>query len=161
MASVRKERTIMLKKLSIIFVVYMMIVSGSFSKVNADSYGQYEYTVTNNEATITSYMGREKDVKIPSEINGYKVTGITGEFASMNRDSVVLPSTLKEIKINRQDVFGYVKSVSFDGDNKNFYVENGCIYSKDKSILYYVPYGLDNLTINPETKKLYGKRQII
>ena len=87
----------MLKKLSIIFVVYMMIVSGSFSKVNADSYGQYEYTVTNNEATITSYMGREKDVKVPSEINGYKVTGITGEFASMNRDSVVLPSTLKEI----------------------------------------------------------------
>ena len=145
----------MLKKLSIIFVVYMLIVSGSFSKVNADSYGQYEYTVTNNEATITSYMGREKDVKVPSEINGYKVTGITGEFASMNRDSVVLPSTLKEIKINRQDVFGYVKSVSFDGDNKNFYVENGCIYSKDKSILYYVPYGLDNLTIKPETKKLY------
>ncbi len=145
----------MLKKLSIIFVVYMMIVSGSFSKVNADSYGQYEYTVTNNEATITSYMGREKDVKVPSEINGYKVTGITGEFASMNRDSVVLPSTLKEIKINRQDVFGYVKSVSFDGDNKNFYVENGCIYSKDKSILYYVPYDLDNLIIEPETKKLY------
>ena len=145
----------MLKKLSIIFVVYMMIVSGSFSKVNADSYGQYEYTVTNNEATITSYMGREKDVKVPSEINGYKVTGITGEFASMNRDSVVLPSTLKEIKINRQDVFGYVKSISFDGENKNFYVENGCIYSKDKSILYYVPYGLDNLTIKPETKKLY------
>ena len=145
----------MLKKLSIIFVVYMMIVSGSFSKVNADSYGQYEYIVTNNEATITSYMGREKDVKVPSEINGYKVTGITGEFASMNRDSVVLPSTLKEIKINRQDVFGYVKSISFDGENKNFYVENGCIYSKDKSILYYVPYGLDNLTIKPETKKLY------
>ena len=104
MASVRKERTIMLKKLSIIFVVYMMIVSGSFSKVNADSYGQYEYTVTNNEATITSYMGREKDVKIPSEINGYKVTGITGEFASMNRDSVVLPSTLKEIKIQKEAV---------------------------------------------------------
>ena len=145
----------MLKKLSIIFVVYMMIVSGSFSKVNADSYGQYEYTVTNDEATITSYMGREKDVKVPSEINGYKVTGITGEFASMNRDSVVLPSTLKEIKISRQDVFGYVKSVSFDGENKNFYVENGCIYSKDKSILYYVPYGLNNLTIKPETKKLY------
>ena len=145
----------MLKKLSIIFVVYMMIVSGSFSKVNADSYGQYEYTVTNNEATITSYMGREKDVKVPSEINGYKVTGITGEFASMNRDSVVLPSTLKEIKINRDDVFGYVKSVSFEGQNENFYVENGCIYSKDKSILYYVPYGLDNLTIKPETKKLY------
>ena len=145
----------MLKKLSIIFVVYMMIVSGSFSKVNADSYGQYEYIVTNNEATITSYMGREKDVKVPSEINGYKVTGITGEFASMNRDSVVLPSTLKESKINRQDVFGYVKSISFDGENKNFYVENGCIYSKDKSILYYVPYGLDNLTIKPETKKLY------
>ena len=145
----------MLKKLSIIFVVYMMIVSGSFSKVNADSYGEYEYTVTNNEATITSYMGWEKDVKVPSEINGYKVTGITGEFASMNLDSVVLPSTLKEIKINRDDVFGYVKSVSFEGQNDNFYVENGCIYSKDKSILYYVPYGLDNLTIKPETKKLY------
>lgn len=145
----------MLKKLSIIFVVYMMIVSGSLSKVNADSYGQYEYTVTNNEATITSYMGWEKDVKVPSEINGYEVTGITGEFASRNRDSVVLPSTLKEIKVNRQDVFGYVKSVSFDGENKNFYVENGCIYSKDKSILYYVPYGLENLTIKPETKKLY------
>ena len=145
----------MLKKLSIIFVVYMMIVSGSFSKVNADSYGQYEYTVTNNEATITDYKGREKDIKIPSEINGYKVTGITGDFSFTNRDSVVLPSTLKEIKINRDDVFGYAKSVSFEGQNENFYVENGCIYSKDKSILYYVPYGLDNLTIKPETKKLY------
>lgn len=110
----------MLKKLSIIFVVYMMIVSGSFSKVNADSYGQYEYTVTNNEATITSYMGREKDVKVPSEINGYKVTGITGEFASMNRDSVVLPSTLKEIKINRDDVFGYVKPFHLKDKMKTF-----------------------------------------
>ena len=145
----------MLKKLSIIFVVYMMIVSGSFSKVNADSYGQYEYTVTNNEATITDYKGREKDIKIPSEINGYKVTGITGDFSFTNRDSVVLPSTLKEIKVNGNDVFGYVNSVSFEGQNENFYVENGCIYSKDKSILYYVPYGLDNLTIKPETKKLY------
>lgn len=64
----------MLKKLSVIFVVYMMLITGSLINVSAEENNYYEYVLENNEAIITSYKGNEKNLKIPEEINGYKVT---------------------------------------------------------------------------------------
>ena len=96
----------MLKKLSVIFVVYMMLITGSLINVSAEEYDGFEYTIENNEATVTGYKGRyEENLKIPSEINGYKVTKLDGDFTAKDRslimpyklNSLTLPNTLEEI----------------------------------------------------------------
>jgi hypothetical protein len=38
--------------------------------------GNYQYTVKNNEATITKYVGKERDIVIPDTLDGYRVTAI-------------------------------------------------------------------------------------
>lgn len=63
-------------------------------------WGDYEYiTETDNEITITSYMGKGKDVVIPSEIDGLPVTEInTFAFANCsNLQTVKLPDSVREI----------------------------------------------------------------
>ena len=155
----------MLKKLSVIFVVYMMLITGSLVNVSAEEYNGFEYTIENNEATVTGYKGIETNLKIPSEINGYKVTKLDGEFAARKvltnyekyyeLDSLTLPSTLKEITLPKDTSINFllrINSIIFEGNNENFYVEDGCIYSKDKEILYFIPKGLKNLTFKSETK---------
>ena len=145
----------MLKKLSIIFIVCMIITSGTLITVNADSSYGLEYTVKNNEVTITGYSSSAQELKIPDEINGYEVTGIKSGFYNNYFsciESLILPNTLKYIELEKNNVFKGVKHISFEKKNDNFYVEDGCIYSKDKSILYFIPYDLTNLVIAPETQ---------
>ena len=45
-------------------------------------YGDYEYYIDkdSNTVTITQYMGHDKNVLIPAEIEGLQVTNITGVF---------------------------------------------------------------------------------
>ena len=158
----------MLKKLSVIFVVYMMLITGSLINVSAEEYDGFEYTIENNEATVTGYKGSyEKNLKIPSEINGYKVTKLDGNFTSeeyifdgghtwpYNPSSITLPNTLEEITLPKNTPYNSIfniESVLFEGNNDNFYVEDGCIYSKDKKVLYFIPKGLKNLAFKSETK---------
>lgn len=154
----------MLKKLSVIFVVYMMLITGSLINVSAEEYDGFEYTIENNEATVTGYKGRyEENLKIPSEINGYKVTKLDGDFTAKDRslimpyklNSLTLPNTLEEIILPENtpyySIFN-IDSIIFEENNDNFYVEDGCIYSKDKKVLYFIPKGLKNLAFKSETK---------
>ena len=150
----------MLKKISVIFIVYMMLITGSLINVSAEEYNGFEYSVENNEVTIKYYTGTEKNLKVPSEINGYKVTKIDGQFFAREKisnyikaytlDSLTLPDTLKEIVL--PVYLSGINSIVFEGNNDNFYVEDGCIYSKDKETLYYIPKGLKKLTFKSETK---------
>ena len=62
------------------------------------SYDDYTYSVSNGEATITGFSG-SGDITIPSEIDGYPVTGI-GERAfhhNLSLTSVVIPDSVKTI----------------------------------------------------------------
>ena len=60
----------MLKKLTAIFVVYIMIITGSLIKVNAqEDLGFFNYTVENDEVTVTSYYGSMTNITIPNEID--------------------------------------------------------------------------------------------
>ena len=80
----------MIKKiLSVIFVLTMIIsvfagldfTLPTASAVQIIKSGDYEYTVNdNNEITIKNYLGNDREVSIPSEINGMPVTEI-GEYS--------------------------------------------------------------------------------
>ena len=72
--------------------------------VHAEEYGDYEYEVNeDNTVTITRYNGEEKNVTIPSKIDGKQVT-VIGRFAFENSrqflQSVVIPSGV--VRINER-----------------------------------------------------------
>ena len=59
---------------------------------------EFLYETSDGEAEITGYNGDEKDITVPGEIDGYKVSKI-GEYAFSAKDitSVSLPGGIKEI----------------------------------------------------------------
>lgn len=85
-----------MKKLLSISLCIGIIFSMFTFVVNAETSENFEYTVSNNEATITKYTGSESVLEIPSEIDGYTVTTI-GLLAFGNcktLTSVTLPNSV-------------------------------------------------------------------
>ena len=158
----------MLKKISVILLVYVMMISSALVNVKALSYNGFTYELNDNQATITSYESNQSDIdtlKIPDTIDGYRVTKINGQFhANLSNsrgeyssvNTLVLPSSLEDITLpdDRGESFFYgIKSLKFENTNTNFFTDNGCVYNKDKSILYFIPNGLKELNIPSTTKK--------
>ena len=63
-------------KVMITLLICMAAVGGKWSgcKVQAETYGDFEYTVSGDEVEITAYTGKNETVEIPANINGKKVT---------------------------------------------------------------------------------------
>ena len=62
------------------------------------SQSDYTYTLENGQITITAYKGKELDVEIPSQIDGFPVTVIgEGSFQNAYVRSVVIPSSVRKI----------------------------------------------------------------
>lgn len=62
--------------------------------------GNFEYSVSNNEVTITRYAGEAtaEAITVPDEINGNPVTAIgDGAFVTLNAISITLPKTITKI----------------------------------------------------------------
>ena len=78
---------------AIIVAVFFMV------PVAADEeYGYFLYTVNGNAVTITSYLGSEDEVVVPSEIDGKPVTTISTAFGGKTVKSVVLPDSVTTIE---------------------------------------------------------------
>ncbi len=64
----------------------------------AKSKGEYLYTVEDGEVTLTGYSGKEKNVTLPSAIDGLPVTVIGKEaFKNTAVESVILPGSIRKI----------------------------------------------------------------
>ena len=69
-------------------------LEGELSK----SRGEYLYVIENGEITLTGYSGKEKNLTLPSEIEGCPVTMIGKEtFKNTAVESVILPNSIKKI----------------------------------------------------------------
>lgn len=114
--------------LTIVISVFSVLDIGTFTAeaIDIKKYGDYEYiTILDREVLITSYMGKDRNVIIPSEIDGLPVTEIgnhcfngSGRKVSYNGTesenhpnrfynkrikSVTIPSTVKKID---EEAFG-------------------------------------------------------
>jgi hypothetical protein len=103
-------------------VLSALLLASAFQTALGQTYtsGDWEYTVSNNEAAITAYMGSASAVTIPSSVNGISVVQVGNRMRS---------------------IFGL---------NGNFFVTSITIPSSVKSILEYAfasSYGLTSITI--------------
>lgn len=132
-----------------------------FTQVSAATSGDYEYTVSGTNATITKFSGSGA-VTIPAQIDQYTVVGI-GEKAFYGKDitSVVIPATVSSIG---KQAFGYctkLTAVTVQG-NALTTVGDGA-FSKCKSGITYtidalkVAYGA-NVFDGTVLKKVYCKQ---
>ena len=89
----------MKKIFNVLFILLTIILCAfCFSSCtnNEFRFGDYRYTVENDEVTITKYIGNDAEVSIPESINGMPVTAI-GTSAFLNRDkmrSVTVPDSV-------------------------------------------------------------------
>ena len=86
--------------------------SETFAQINAEvekeassaeikTYGDFKYIVVNANAYICGYSGSSKKIKIPSEIDGMPVVGITDNaFAKTSAQEITVPSSVSEFGKN-------------------------------------------------------------
>ena len=90
------KRTILAILCTIICVLGLGMTTAS-----AESYyGNFEYTISNGEVTITLYDNSETEVIIPHEIEGHPVTSI-GEYAFLNcysPETIIIPDSVTTIE---------------------------------------------------------------
>lgn len=81
-------------------------------------YGDFKYIVINVNVYICGYSGSSKKVKIPSEIDGMPVVGITDNaFAKTSAQEITVPSSVSEFGKN---AFG-----EEDGETRTIVAEDG------------------------------------
>ena len=69
-----------------------------YNALNTVAAGDYEYAIIDGEACITICVSMDKEIIVPEEIDGYKVTSIyTGAFLNSEATKIVLPETIKTI----------------------------------------------------------------
>lgn len=103
--------------------------SETFAQINAEVekeassaeikfYGDFKYIVINVNVYICGYSGSSKKVKIPSEIDGMPVVGITDNaFAKTSAQEITVPSSVSEFGKN---AFG-----EEDGETRTIVAEEG------------------------------------
>lgn len=105
-----------------------------------------------NEVIIENYIGDEENVVIPSQIEGYTVTGIArcdGTYKSLS-----IPSTVKAIG----SIFSSnLENIYVDTENQNFTSKDGVLFSKNEKELICYPMGKKEASYSiPEGTTLIG-----
>ena len=88
------------KALSLILCVVLIISSLPVMSASAEvllTEDGFRYVIENDEVEIEGYEGSEKEVVIPSKINGLPVTKLRYAFQFRNITSVVIPGSVKSI----------------------------------------------------------------
>ncbi len=90
-------------KRSLALLAAFVIASG-YQSLSGETSGDWTYTVTDNQATITSYSGDGGEVVIPSELDGVAVVKVDGgsyksifDPSSSSVTSVTIPDSVTSI----------------------------------------------------------------
>lgn len=101
------------KVVSLILSILMVISSVPIFSVSAfalENNKEFNYSIKNDECTITKYTGTSDTVTIPTKINGIKVSGISSD--------AFIDSNIAEFKTEK--------------DNNTYYSFNGVLYKRDR-----------------------------
>lgn len=143
------------KKVAMIitFIVGVLLILLPTDFVNAEKFGDYEYSVTDDDKVIINkYCGNDNNVVIPSEINEKEVVGI--QFSTFNNCSslisVEIPASITYISNSAFMNCVNLTNISVDSQNEKYYDggANAIIERKANNLIV----GCGN-TIIPDTVK--------
>ena len=83
------------KVVALLVVLFSMVAAG----VQAETSGDWMYSVSDGKATITDYTGTDTELVIPGMLGGYPVISVENELCRQNKKitSVVFPDTVENI----------------------------------------------------------------
>lgn len=87
-------------KKGMLALLLLLLLAGTFFAARADTSGGYQYRVqSDGTAVVTGYTGSDKNLEIPSKLNGIRVTRIGDRAFYNNKDikSVAIPKGVKAI----------------------------------------------------------------
>lgn len=87
-------------KKGMLALLLLILLAACFTAARANTSGNYQYRVlSDGTAAVTGYTGSEKNLKLPSKLNGIRVTRIGDRAFYNNKDiqSVVIPKGVKAI----------------------------------------------------------------
>ena len=130
---------------------HIIILSGSEAREwsksardpSAATYGYWEYTVANGQATVTGYTGSESSVKIPSTLGNCPVRVIAGNAFASNTTmkSVTIPETVTTIEALAFNSCTSLTSFSVASGNQNYSQISGVLFNKAGTELVRYPGG--------------------
>ena len=122
--------------------VYAVLPEGAEPSVS----DLFTYELWSDKAVITGYIGDGTAVTIPSQIEGYTVTEISGELHGLRDNdsltSVSLPAGVTQIDSATFDDCPQLKTFFVESTNPAFKAENGVLMSADGKTLIQYPAGL-------------------
>ena len=137
----------------LVLLTLLIVKTVSLANEKTEDNKNFEYTIENNKVRITKYIGKENEIVIPSEIEGYPVTMI-GKGEQYER--FIDGWTLDKINITIPDTVTSIENYAFHGCNAtNIELPNSLKYIGDYA--FYECYSLENITI-PESVTYIGKK---
>ncbi len=140
--------------------------------------GDFYFVIYGGDAMVCSYVGNETRVVVPSSYKGRDVTDFNYDLLSdcpVKEDvtEIYFPSTIcGYFKYEwHEDGSGYyfksgfnlsaynsLKTIEISGANPYFKDREGCVYSKNGKVLWYVPYNGGSITFS--TSKYSGVTEV-
>jgi len=114
----------------------------------------FKYRITNKEATVLAYLGKNKNIVIPETLGGCPVKYISISFIFNSNDSILdttsisLPKSLEFMDYEVLVFIDTLKSIKVHKDNSKFASIDGILYSKDLKSLYFTPLSKKISTFN-------------
>ena len=104
-----------------------------------------KYLIVNN--ILYDAQNLNDDVVIPEGVKKIK----TSLFYTTSIHSISFPASVEKIPVWKPNI---LYEISVDSDNKNYSSYDGCLYSKDKKILYWCPRLKEKVSVYPETSQI-------
>ncbi len=101
------------KLVGVILCLCLLCTFSPFTVLSADiqTEGDYEYTITDGEATVANYLGNDEHVTVPSTLGGYPVTAV-GEDAFANNSTIISVSLPSGITSIQESAFTFCENLS-------------------------------------------------
>ncbi len=123
-----------------------------------ERYEDYGYTEEDGEITIDVYLGSEKEIEVPSVIDGKPVTKF-GSYAFDNcyeLTSITIPESVTTIEENTFHDCIKLYEITISPDNPTYVSSEGMIYSKDMQTLVVCAEGRIGKIQIPDTVQQIG-----
>lgn len=127
---------------------------------------EFDYVIGDDGVTIKSIKVRKyweavfekEEISIPSTIDGHKVVAVEGLSTNAqygdNIKIINIPSTVKTINTNNLEGRSSLTKIVVDAQNEVYASYDGALYNKARTVLYFVPRAIKEVTLASSLKKI-------